>query len=240
MAFDEFVSVQKALAAILAAYLLGSIPFAYITARLRGVDIFATGNRTAGTANVFWNIGRRTGTLVFIGDVAKGSAAVLVARLLDVPVPIVLVAAGAAILGHWKPVFARFRGGDGMATLMGTTLALTPILAPMGIVAGFAMILVLRRSVWRSSYGIATCFALMMSLSLFYQQDRSLVLALSGLAGLVLARSSFAHWRRGRVALADAIALDLEKLDLDLDLELELELELDPESDLGPAAPENR
>ena len=108
--------------------------------------------------------------------------------------------------------------------------------APLGIVSGFAMILVLRRSVWRSSYGIATCFAVMMSLSLFYQQDRSLVLALSGLAGLVLARSSIAHRRRGRVAVEDALALDLEKLDLDLDLELELELDLD--SDIGPAAPE--
>ena len=71
MAFD-FALTERVLVAMLAAYLLGSIPFAPIAGRLKGVDVFTTGSRSAGTANVFWNIGRRMGILVFMGDVAKG------------------------------------------------------------------------------------------------------------------------------------------------------------------------
>ena len=127
--FDEYVLIPKVLSAVLVGYLLGSIPFARTAARLRGVDIFSTGSHMAGTANVFWNIGRWTGTLVFVGDVAKGSAAVVIAGLLEVPAPLILLVAAAAIFGHWMSVFARFRGGDGMAPLMGVTLALEPALA---------------------------------------------------------------------------------------------------------------
>ena len=61
-------------------YLLGALPFAQLVSRyIKGVDIFSTGTTLAGTANVFWNVGRRSALLVFIGDVGKGSAAVAVA-----------------------------------------------------------------------------------------------------------------------------------------------------------------
>ena len=108
--FDDFLFLQQLLASILVGYLLGSIPFAYVAGRFRGVDIFSTGSRTAGTANVFWNIGRRTGTVVFAGDVAKGAAAVVIAQLLDVSGPMVLLAGAASILGHWKSVFSGIPG----------------------------------------------------------------------------------------------------------------------------------
>lgn len=221
----EYVLVQKVLAALLIGYLLGAVPFAHTAARLRGVDIFATGNRTAGAANVFWNIGRRTGTLVFVADLAKGSAAVIIAQLLEVPGSVVLLAGAAAIFGHWKSVFSGFRGGDGMAPLMGVTLALVPTLAPIGIVVGFTVILLLRRSVWRSSWGIAVCFAVILGLSLYYRIEPGLVLGLTGLAWLVLVRSRIARRRRSLVPEEEEIALDLE---------------LEQETELGPAAPDNR
>jgi len=225
----DYVIIQKVIAAVLVGYLLGSIPFALIAARLRGVDIFSTGSQMAGTANVFWNIGRRTGTLVFIGDVAKGSAAVIIAQLLDVSSLLVLLAAGAAIVGHWKSLFAGFRGGDGMAALMGVTLAVIPSMALLGIGTGFAVILVTRRSIWRSSWGIAACFAVLTGLSLNYQVDREMVLGLTGLAGLVLVRSTIARRRRIDLPGEEEILLDLE-----------LDIDLDADADLGPAAPENR
>ena len=144
--FDEYVLIQKVLSAVLVGYLLGSIPFARTAARLRGVDIFSTGSHMAGTANVFWNIGRWTGTLVFVGDVAKGSAAVVIAGLLEVPAPLILLVAAAAIFGHWMSVFARFRGGDGMAPLMGVTLAMEPALAARNAVGNRGTRPVLRNS----------------------------------------------------------------------------------------------
>ena len=224
----DYVIIQKVIAAVLVGYLLGSIPFALIAARLRGVDIFSTGSQMAGTANVFWNVGRRTGTVVFIGDVAKGSAAVIIAQLLDVSSLLVLLAAGAAIVGHWKSLFARFRGGDGMAALMGVTLAVIPGMALLGIATGFAVILVTRRSIWRSSWGIAACFAGLTSLSLYYQVDREMVLGLTGLAGLVLVRSTIARRRRIDLPGEEEILLDLE-----------LDIDLGADADLGPATPEN-
>ena len=223
------VLLPNVIAAVVAGYLLGSIPFALIAARLRGVDIFSTGSQRAGTANVFWNVGRRTGSLVFIGDVAKGSAAIVFAQLLEVPNLLLLLVGGAAILGHWKSVFAWFRGGDGMASLMGITLALVPSLAFLGVATGVAVIVLMRRSIWRSSWGIVTCFAVLNGLSLYYQVDHDLVLGLTSIAGLVLIRSTIARRRRLSLPGEEEILLDLE-----------LELDLDADSDLGPATPENR
>jgi len=198
--FDEFLTIQKLLGALIGGYLLGSIPFALMAARFRGVDIFNTGSRTAGAANVFLHIGRRTGTLVFAGDVAKGSAAVLAAGLLDLPASAMLLAGGAAILGHWNSAFAGFRGGDGMATLMGAAIALEPPVSALGIIVGLAAVLVLWRAPLRSTWGVLAGFASMLAVSQYYQIDRELVMGLVALALLVLFHSLFGKWRRLRFA----------------------------------------
>ena len=141
--FDEYLTIQKILAALLAGYLLGSIPFAQVAARLRGVDIFDTGTSTAGAANVFWYVGHRTGLIVGAGDVGKGAAAVVIAGFFDLPDSGLLLVGGAAILGHWKSAFAGFRGGDGMATLLGVGIVLEPTLAVVGILVGLAVVSIL-------------------------------------------------------------------------------------------------
>ena len=76
---DGLQIVPSMILAIAAGYFLGAVPFAQIASRVRGVDVFSTGSTLAGTANVFFNVGHRTGTLVFVGDLAKGAAAVLTA-----------------------------------------------------------------------------------------------------------------------------------------------------------------
>ena len=111
---------------LIAAYLLGSIPFAYLAGRARGVDIRTVGSRNVGATNVFRTLGRRIGVAVMALDIAKGAVAVAVARvLLESPWP--LLAAAAAILGHVFPVWLRFRGGKGVAVAGGAVLALTPL-----------------------------------------------------------------------------------------------------------------
>ena len=230
MPFD-FDLIERVLAAMLVGYLLGSIPFASLAGRLKGVDIYSTGSRNAGTANVFWNIGRRIGFLVFVGDVAKGALAIIIAWLLAVTDPLVLLVGAAALLGHWKSLFAGFRGGDGMATMIGLFITIIPALGLLGLASGTAVVLLRRRSALRSAWGMAFGMLVMLSLSLFYQIDRPMVMGLTGLAMLVFARNIIGHQRRGIPPGEDTITLDLE-LDLDLDLE--------DESDLGPTAPENR
>jgi len=227
----DFDLMERALVAIFIGYLLGSIPFAPLAGRLKGVDVFTTGSRNAGTANVFFNIGRRIGLLVFVGDVAKGALAIIIAWSLAVTGPLVLLVGAAALLGHWKSLFAGFRGGDGMATMIGLFVTLVPPLGLLGLASGTAVVLLRRRSAFRSAWGMAFSMLVMLSLSLYYQIDRPMVMGLAGLAMLVLSRSIIGHQRRGSLPAEDAITLDL---DLDLDMELA------DESDLGPTAPENR
>jgi len=224
--------IPSTILAIAAGYLLGALPFAHIASRLRGIDVFATGSTLAGTANVFFNVGHRTGALVFVGDVAKGVVAVFAAWALEVPPALILVAGGAAVVGHWKSVFTRFKGGDGMAPLMGVSLALMPALAVLGVVAGLATIVLMRRSSLRSTWGISVCFIVMLAISQYYQIERDLVTGLVILASMVLLRSMFTRRRRLSVA-SHPVYRDTEDYG---GLEDSGTIEADPESDLGHAA----
>jgi glycerol-3-phosphate acyltransferase PlsY len=215
MPFDTF-AIERVLAAALAGYLLGSIPCAKIAGWLKGVDIFTTGSRTAGTANVFWNLGRRTGVVVFLGDVSKGVAAVSVASWLGLSGPLVLVACAAAILGHWKSMFAGFKGGDGMATILGLFITVNPPIALMGLAVGTAVIVLVRRLERRSATAMTVGLGTILALSLYYHADRGVMLGLVGLGSLVTLRSLIGDQHRGRDSAEPTNPLGL---DLDLDLE---------------------
>ncbi len=131
------------LAAILIGYLLGSIPSAYIITKLRkGVDIRDIDAGNVGAGSVFRQVGMWEGAVVSIADIAKGAAAILIAQALEVSQPWVLGAGFASILGHSFPIYIGFRGGQGVATVMGVFFALVPLamvitLAPMGILLLF-------------------------------------------------------------------------------------------------------
>lgn len=230
MVFDDFILLQKLLASLLVGYLLGSVPFAHLAARIKGVDIFATGNRRAGTANVFWNVSRRTGVLVLAADVAKGSLAVVIAQLMDIQGPLVILAGGAAVVGHWKSVFTGFKGGDGMATLLGVTLTLIPALAPLCVGVGFVAVLLSWKSPYRSAVGIAVCFTAIMGLGLYFQYRLDLVYGLTGLALLVMTHNVLIRRR-----LAAAGVTPRDEFD-DLELGIDLGIDDGPDSDLGPPA----
>ena len=101
---------MSAALAVAAAYLLGSIPFAFLAGRARGVDLRTIGSGNLGAANVFRALGKGMGIAVMAADIGKGVAAVLIARALtDDPWP--AIAAGAAVAGHVFPVWMGFNGG---------------------------------------------------------------------------------------------------------------------------------
>jgi acyl-phosphate glycerol 3-phosphate acyltransferase len=115
------------LLAILLSYLLGAVPFGYIVARFRGVDIFRAGSGNIGATNVGRVLGRKFGLLVFVLDFLKGAVPVLLVRHYLADVPWAAVAAGlAAFVGHMFPVYLRFRGGKGVATGTGVVAVLLP------------------------------------------------------------------------------------------------------------------
>jgi glycerol-3-phosphate acyltransferase PlsY len=112
---------------IISGYLLGSIPTAYIVARLRkGIDIRNVGSGNMGGANVMREIGTHEGIFVGLIDIAKGAVAILIAQALNISELWVFGAGFAALVGHNFPVFAGFRGGKGSATVIGIFLVLAP------------------------------------------------------------------------------------------------------------------
>jgi len=113
--------------AIICAYLIGSFPSAYIVARLRkGIDIREVGSRNMGSMNVFYKIGFWSGLLVLAMDIGKGAGAVALARWLGVPMIAQFFAGAAVVVGHGFPVFLKFRGGKGGATVIGILAFLMP------------------------------------------------------------------------------------------------------------------
>ncbi len=104
---------------VILSYLLGSINFAYITARMKGIDISSEGSGNPGTSNVLRTLGKGSAAIVLFGDLLKGA------------IPIVffyqnqyfLVYGLAAVVGHIYPVFYRFKGGKGVATYVGVYVA---------------------------------------------------------------------------------------------------------------------
>lgn len=123
-----------ALLALLAAYLIGAIPFGWLVARSRGIDLFHAGSGNIGATNVGRVLGRKFGLLVFGLDFAKGAVPVAAAGLLPaeanealgLPDALRVGVALCAFLGHLFPVYLGFRGGKGVATGAGTVFVLVP------------------------------------------------------------------------------------------------------------------
>ncbi len=111
---------------ILASYLLGSIPFGFLIAKICGKNILEIGWKKTSGSNVFRNVGKWQGILTGLLDVAKGAAAVFLAQLLGLVPEVQAVAGAAAVIGHNWSVFLRFSGGRGIGTFAGAFLALSP------------------------------------------------------------------------------------------------------------------
>ena len=121
----------------LAAYFIGGIPTAYLAARLiKGADIRLLGDRNAGAANVFRNVGPKAGLAVGAVDIAKGAAAVILAKVLLDSTNAAMISGVFVVAGHNWPAHLQFRGGRGAATAVGVLLATIPMLAiPLGLVS---------------------------------------------------------------------------------------------------------
>ena len=117
----------QAWAVLLGAYLLGSIPSAYLVARFAaGVDIRQVGDGNMGAKNTFESVGWLPGLVAAAADVGKGALAVAMARQFKLPENVVLLAGACVVLGHDFPLFLGFRGGQGMAAIVGIFGVLFP------------------------------------------------------------------------------------------------------------------
>lgn len=135
---------------ILISYLLGSIPTSVWIGKLFfNIDVREHGSGNAGTTNTIRILGYKAGIPVLLIDVLKGWFAIFITKIIfsnnpeiDMPEYMPLLSAAAAVVGHIYPVFAGFRGGKGVATLLGIGFGLIPI--PTTIALGiFIIVLVI-------------------------------------------------------------------------------------------------
>ena len=117
---------MQSVIAIALGYVLGSIPFAYLLTRSRGVDLRTVGSGNVGAANVLRTAGVVPAIAVVLLDAGKGAMAVLAARLMTDDLVIVMAAGLAAMIGHIYPVWLGFRGGKGVAAAAGVFAMLAP------------------------------------------------------------------------------------------------------------------
>jgi len=107
------------------AYLLGSIPSAFIVGRLlKGLDIREAGDGRLGAAATYRRVGLAGGIIVGLMDLAKGAAAVFLTQFLGFPLFVVLLAGLAVVVGHNWSIFLRFKGGKGALTIYGVLASL--------------------------------------------------------------------------------------------------------------------
>nr|WP_279342297.1 glycerol-3-phosphate 1-O-acyltransferase PlsY [Geotalea sp. SG265] len=121
------MSVTIAIALIIGAYFLGSIPTGLLLAKAAGVDIRTTGSGNIGATNVYRTLGRRVGIMTLIGDCLKGLVPVLIARQLHLPEIWIAATGLAAFIGHVYTVFLGFKGGKGVATALGVFIGISPL-----------------------------------------------------------------------------------------------------------------
>jgi glycerol-3-phosphate acyltransferase PlsY len=144
-------------ALVVAAYLLGSIPFSFLVVKLvAGADIRQHGSRNVGATNVARSFGKLPGVVALLLDLAKGWAAVAVAKWIvarpEWSAPLrstafwVTLAAVIAVLAHMFPVWLKFHGGKGVATAAGAFLAIDPMALGAGLIV-FVIVIVATRVV---------------------------------------------------------------------------------------------
>lgn len=172
---------------VVGAYLLGSIPFGLVLARLRGVDIRTVGSGNIGATNVARNLGKRLGVVVLLLDALKGALPMAVAIAIglgDRAGEMSLAATGAAaISGHCFPVWLKFRGGKGVATAFGVFLTASPMAALAGFLA-FVLLYARYRVASIGSLGAAVVIPSV--IALFSMPRWQLSLALFGAAVVFL------------------------------------------------------
>ncbi|HRH11913.1 MAG TPA: glycerol-3-phosphate 1-O-acyltransferase PlsY [Bacteroidia bacterium] len=157
---------------IILAYLLGSVPTAvWIGKRFYGIDVREFGSGNAGATNTFRVLGRKAGIPVLLIDIIKGSSAVLLSFFSNYEpgsgefINLQLGLGVAALLGHIFPVFAGFRGGKGVATILGIVICILPVASSLSLLV-FLIVLFSSRIVSLSSMSAGIAFPLILNLAL--------------------------------------------------------------------------
>ena len=187
---------------IIIAYLIGSIPFAYlITRRRKGIDIRRVGSRNMGAMNVMYTAGPLFGLLVLTLDFSKGVMSIFIARWLCDSQMVEMLAGAAAIAGHILPVFLKFKGGKGGATCIGVFFTLMPWGVPVfylifGLLTAATRFLTLAYSVALLCFPFVAWFLYDSTELVIFASIIMVILALRYLPRAMQMRAAGGSWRR--------------------------------------------
>ncbi|MCY4448933.1 MAG: glycerol-3-phosphate acyltransferase [Chloroflexi bacterium] len=187
-------SLQIALV-LLYAYLLGSVPAAWIVARLvKGIDLRKVGSGTIGASNVYYNVGRFWILPVGIFDLfVKGLTPVYLARTLGLEIEVQAAAGLLAVIGHNWPVSLGFKGGRGVAPSVGALLALGRL--------ELAFFIVITSAGWQftkaSGVWVLLGFVSLPLVALYFQRPSAVVLLMTGLLLVTVVKRLASNSLRG-------------------------------------------
>lgn len=171
------------------AYLLGSIPTAVWVGKAHfGLDIREYGSGNAGATNTFRVLGKKAGSFVMAIDVLKGFAATILPhilfasadqRIVDQVVYVQLAYGVIAVTGHIFPIFAGFKGGKGVATLLGMVIAINPV-ASLGCLTVFLIVFLTSKYVSLGSMLAALAFPILLLLPRINHHNPNIVVIIFG------------------------------------------------------------
>jgi len=177
---------------IIICYLIGSMPFGYIVAKVvKKIDIRDYGSGNIGATNAFRVLGPWLASLVLIGDLLKGFLAIVLFYQLNIDSLFVIILGGLAVIGgHDWSIFLEFKGGKGIATTYGVFLALNPKIALLSVLIWLIVIALTRYASLASILSLSVLVVLM----LWFKQPQEYII----FSVIILALALYRH--RGNIA----------------------------------------
>ncbi|MEK4384616.1 glycerol-3-phosphate acyltransferase [Solibacillus sp. FSL W7-1464] len=137
---------------LLLSYLFGTILFAVVIGKIKGIDLQYANSGNLGARNAGRTLGKWAFILVAVGDGLKGLIVVVAGRMLELPEQMIALAVIAVVLGHLYPFWNHGKGGKGVATVIGAMVAFSPLLL-LVFLAGFLLSLLITKSATLSMTG---------------------------------------------------------------------------------------
>jgi len=186
--------------ALIASYILGSIPFGYLITKLSTKkNLLEIGWKKNSGSNVYKNVGKWQGATTFVLDVAKGYLAVYITIALGLPIEIQIISAILAVIGHNWSIFLNFSGGRGLATLIGALLVFDPIYLAIVLIPCIIFTII-----WTASVGTLLSFlaGIILSLSISDYSLPGIILSIA-LVPVLIKRLSPFHELQGKRELIE-------------------------------------
>lgn len=164
--------MNKLVLFIIVAFIIGSIPFGIIIARLKGVDLKKVGSGNIGATNVLRSLGKGPAILTLVGDISKGTVVVALAQYFGFDIFYQGLIGLASIMGHNFSIFLKFKGGKGVATSFGVLFIYSPLVGLLTAIVWLLVVVVSRYS----SLGALVSFALLpFSMYVFDSKEKILI-----------------------------------------------------------------